>query len=212
MVLLPGGEDRPEIWTFDVCTNTWQRIARAPKRGPWPQLTYDADSDLTVMIGRSVTAYDLDHNAWAAKVDAPIPFPGWPVYDPVSGLLFVFVSDAERSEMRTYDVDTDRWREVEQKGVVPFATANELLAYDASADRIVLYTPDACVAVEDDASVDCGGDRTFEFDPRSHTWSAPRTRHARPQPRGLAHATEPDHLRRDKRADGDLRRRYGCRV
>lgn len=170
------------LWTFDVCTNTWRRMAPAAEQA---SLAYDVDSHMTVSLGASVWAYDPDRDTRIRMGDPPVGTWGpQPVYDPVSGLLFIFVFDPgrseirpERSEMWTYDVDTDTWRQIDQRGVVPLSPASApaapLLAYDASADRIVLFFGDECG--EGIIAQPCAGDRTFEFDPRSHTWSEAHT-------------------------------------
>jgi hypothetical protein len=60
--------------------------------------------------------------------------------------------------MWTYDVDTDAWQEIAQGGdILPKLTGwgAQLITYDASVDRLVLYIYEA----------------TYEFDLRTSTWA-----------------------------------------
>ncbi len=128
-----------------------------------------------------VWTYEPDTQAWTEKNEwAMGPVPEWggiewggiadpqAVYDPVSGL--VAVRDRVTSAMWTYDVDTDTWTEIDQGTTLPPAATSsrpfredvtdeaiylvQLLTYDASVDRLILY---------DDRS-------TWEFDIRAGRW------------------------------------------
>ena len=57
-------------WTFDVCTNTWQRMrpAREPALGRWARMVYDAGADLTIAfpVDRNTPwTYSVEDNTWA---------------------------------------------------------------------------------------------------------------------------------------------------
>lgn len=164
LVLLAVGERRdgqPEsqIWHFDLCTNTWRRSAAVlpaelPHDGYGATSVYDAESDLIVNFGtRRIVVYDADS---ASVRIAERPTNGdrtRAAYDPVDDLIYVL----DAGQLWTYDVDVDTWQEVVQTGDLPRSTGQSLLmAYDASAQRIVL-----CRA----------GGATYEFDPATSTWT-----------------------------------------
>jgi hypothetical protein len=167
----PADPVQSQTWTFDVCTNTWTRMADGPvDTGGWGPLAYDVDSDLTITIdgvGR-VWAYDLARDTWTAKGFEKLTNPtgqGRPrlVYDPVSGNVIrayaVSQTNAAGSrgnpDLWTYDVETDTWSAITAGGF----TSNVLIAYDAAADRVVTY--------------DFGdeGPSTRLFDLRRGTWA-----------------------------------------
>ena len=152
-----------QTWTFDVCTNTWTRMHpdREPPGGGLSRLVYDAASDLTIGIhepegpdprtGR-VWAYDLEADTWTEHGVAPTFDTGF--YDPVSGLVVGGVAE----DLWYYDVATDAWTPISQatrwEGL-----GRSMYAYDASVDRIVVYTQGERVA------------ETRLFDLRTGTWS-----------------------------------------
>jgi len=166
------GQAGVETWTYDVCANTWiqmnqpdfHQTARPPS-----VLVYDADSDLVVAVGASVDAYDVDTDTWERHGDQPfgrsdeeIPELIRAVYDPVSGLIVV--RHIGSSEMWAYDVDTDVWTPIRQGSMSPpgedSGAWGQVHAYDASADRIVLFLAD-----------DIKGGSTWTFDLRAGEWS-----------------------------------------
>lgn len=135
------------MWAFDVCTNTWalQDATRSVVNAP-DLFVYDADSDIVVAIGRFVDTYDVDTDAWERLGEVPSDFDGEgrAVYDPVSGL--VVVRDIDSSKMWAYDVDTDTWTPIRQGPISPptaYPSFGHVHAYDATADRIVLYLSDS---------------------------------------------------------------------
>jgi hypothetical protein len=164
VVVVVGVTELVETWTFDVCTNTWSRMHpnREPPNPGWKPLVYDADADLTLggayygpdgaPPGR-VWAYDFQANTWTVKAafaDRTVR-----AYDPLSGLVLAtkdFVEDTGQPEQWTYDVETDTWTLIDRV-IGPAWHAG--LAYDASVDRIVAYSPP----------------ETWLFDIRTGTWS-----------------------------------------
>jgi hypothetical protein len=147
-------------WTFDVCTNTWQRMSPDPEprdRRAWGPMAYDADSDLTITMldDSSVWAYDVESDTWTEKGHAPLDNGGYAaarmVYDPGSGRVMV---TAPRG-MWTYDLDSDTW---EPFGPFPRLgyPDHQLFAYDVSADRLLAIA---------------SGTRAMTFDPGSEAWT-----------------------------------------
>ena len=153
IVMLAGVEGyHAQTWTFDLCTNTWTRMADAPFDGGSDALVYDVDSDLTITVetasGR-VWAYDLASDTWTAKGLAPMTGYGGGgrprlVYDPVSGdVIQAYAAKPDLNpdlsrvhpDVWSYDVETDTWTPVAAVGV----SASVLLAYDPAVDRLVAY-------------------------------------------------------------------------
>jgi hypothetical protein len=183
-IVLFDPSSTPGTWTFDVCANSWQLMhpdREPPNTDPAPSvwLAYDADSDRTVALlgyqdGVGVWAYDLATDRWALGTSPPLGSPrSWGpgeiglLYDPVSGL--VVVRDAVDRNMWAYDVGADQWTTVRQGAAMPRAKrANDppagewdrqVLGYDGSADRIILWVQ---------------GEPAWTFDPRAGRWGQDR--------------------------------------
>jgi hypothetical protein len=136
-------------WTFDVCSNTWTLMqsgsgpdADALVYDPGADLTIgvDVDDDPAVAIAHAWT-YDLDANTWTMKGPAPDHVARlW--YDAASARVVAWAprSDDEPGTIWTYDVASDTWAAVgalEVLGGFGWNTPGDLLAYDASVDRVV---------------------------------------------------------------------------
>ena len=160
-------EDQPEprTWTFDVCTNTWERMD-PPVEPPTGvrKLVYDEDSDLTVALGgiASGWAYDVETETWSER-GAPVSLDDvQAAYDPMTGL--VLVRNGWTGSMHSFDVETGRWEEVAQGDLVPPSTDGpmhgQVMAYDPTIERLVLF-------VEGHR----GSPTTWLFDPRAGVWT-----------------------------------------
>jgi hypothetical protein len=157
-------------WRFNVCSNTWQRVAPDAPPGLadfWtPEgagLVYDVDSDaLLAFAPASVWSFDPPAGEWTLRdEDAPAYYRA--VYDRVTGLVVVLGGRT----MWTYDVDTGTWREIDQGTLVPPDLRYDgiaLVAYHTSADRVVLYRRLRQHLVEDWAA-------TWTFDLRARSWT-----------------------------------------
>lgn len=157
--------DFTELWTFDVCTNTW-RQSDVPL--PTPHLNmpdrvraiaYDESANLTVILSDPVMAYDVDSDTLFTLGPRPVPEDLHAVYRTATGQLLV--RDDSASRLWSYDVAADLWQEVGQRGELPPGSGTagaSLLAYDRSVDRLVLYIR--------------AGQRTagYEFDLHTSTW------------------------------------------
>jgi hypothetical protein len=153
-----------EVWTFDVCTNSWHRTATRlpPRHVNLPdrvfEIAYDEGADLTVLFGDPVMAYDVESDTLTTLGPRPVSEDVHAVYRSATGQLLV--RDDNTARLWTYDVVTDAWEEIAQRGDIPPGpgTGAVLLAYDRSVDRLVLYTK-------------TGGQREgYELDLRSSTW------------------------------------------
>jgi hypothetical protein len=180
MVLVPWDVTSGATWTFDVCTNTWVRLSSLPQgmtEGP-QDLVYDAGSGLMVAFGRdgAVWTLDPDTGRWTERAGWTNGLRPQVVYDQASQR--VIVRDLETSRMWTYDVRTGMAEPIDQGRLVPPVAIqgvgdidlhHQLFTYDTSADTVVLYLGDGCVGCQRP------GQRTWEFDLRSGTWSAEQT-------------------------------------
>jgi hypothetical protein len=177
----------PRTWTFDVCTNTWER--RSPAGEPatgraW--LAYDADSDRTVALvdtgGRperpfETWVYDLGTDRWSRGRDTPpMPFPedlrspdwhlayGLLYHDP-SGLVVFH----DGGHMWAYELESDTWTAVRRRPdpVLPagdgLPASVYLVGYDVARDRFVAYVN----RLRED---EIGVPETWTFDPGRGTW------------------------------------------
>jgi hypothetical protein len=163
LVILAGVDDAVETWTFDVCMNTWTQMHpnREPPGFAWRPLVYDVDSDLTMQVADGpneaspgkVWAFDLAADTWTEKA-APSG-KTLRAYDPVSGLVLAtkdLLDGTGQPERWTYDVETDTWTLIDRATGPAW---HAVLAYDASVDRIVAYSPP----------------EMWLFDLRTGTWS-----------------------------------------
>lgn len=131
-------DDIGATWTFDVCTNTWDKPAirgASPPHGI--QLVYDADSDLTYgFADAEILAYDVQSATWSAVHTRETELEGRVVLDPDRRTVYVY--DTADGELSSYDVARDRWGRVEQGTVRPPTGVEGLAAFDASVGRMVL--------------------------------------------------------------------------
>jgi hypothetical protein len=144
-------DETAETWTFDVCTNTWERMApdSTPSSREIGELVYDVDSDRTIAFGPvGLSIYDANTNLWFDRlgpkdIDMSFGVPGiGAVYDPVSGLVLVVT---DKGLLMAYDVDTDTWtevgmitqpREISSEGQIQSAFPSYLVGYVAETDRL----------------------------------------------------------------------------
>jgi hypothetical protein len=193
IVLANDEQRRPRTWTFDVCSNIWQRMDPPGEPG-WDDpvtLVYDADSDRIIAFEFArdrVWSYDFSADRWTVEGGLPSlrnSIVGWArtaaVYHHPSGLVIVY----DGYSMWAYDVETHTWTGVRQtpdpsrpagSGLPHGVTA---VAYDR--DRNLLL---AAVAVPDGFPEDTGlrsesqyrswlADAVLEiwaFDPATGSW------------------------------------------
>jgi hypothetical protein len=184
-------------WTFDVCTNVWQRSpAQGPRSTPDDQpdwLVYDADSDRTVAFTSSgqFWSYDLAADRWAKAGSFPEIRRGWgwgswrtgAVYHDPSGLIVIY----DGATMWDYDVEAATLTEIPQRpdpsrpagAGIPADTRAAVDAsahYDGSGGVFIGYDPrvDLVVALVRPVRKGPGtprpADETWTFDPGSGTW------------------------------------------
>jgi hypothetical protein len=188
-----------QTWTYDVCTNAWQRMR--PFEVDWQLrqtrfLVYDADSDRTLAFVEllqtpttpvEIWSYELAADEWTHAGLLEWPWPevnatyGTALYHDPSGLVVFY----DGAEMWAYDVDTNALAKVRQQPDPAVADGSGLpagkvaLGYDAGHDLVV-----AVVAPYDgDPDVAAYGEppnrwrvplgewaETWTFDPRTGRW------------------------------------------
>ncbi|HEX2892689.1 MAG TPA: hypothetical protein VHO29_01640 [Marmoricola sp.] len=107
---------RPETWTLDLCTNTWQRQhpTDGPSAAPDTQLVYDAADDVVIAWSpreRVSWAYDVVRDEWTRLAAAPAAPQGAlqdVVYDPTGRR--VILRDGSDGRLWSYRFRTDSWR------------------------------------------------------------------------------------------------------
>jgi phage baseplate assembly protein gpV len=138
-------------WTFDVCSNTWTLMQS--ESGPHTGLAvvYDPGVDLIFSVDHPedpvaspphAWTYSLADNTWTRKGPAPAHVVRlW--YDVASARVAAWAAhaDDDPGTIWAYDVATDTWAVVgalEVLGGFPWGNpGDDLLAYDASLDRVV---------------------------------------------------------------------------
>jgi len=145
------GENRAGTWTFDVCTNTWTLMQSGSGPDTGLALVYDPGADLIIGVDYPedpVTspphawAYSLADNTWTRKGPAPDHVVRlW--YDVASARVAAWAAhdDHDPGTIWAYDVAADTWAMIgalEVLGGFPWGNpGDDLLAYDASLDRVV---------------------------------------------------------------------------
>lgn len=146
IIMLTGAE----TWTFDVCSNTWTLMQSGSGPDTELALVYDPGADLTIGVDYPehpvaspphAWAYSLADDRWTRKGPAP-DYVARLWYDAASARVtgWAAESDTKPGTVWTYDVAADAWAAVgalEVLGGYGWNTPGDLLAYDASLDRVV---------------------------------------------------------------------------
>ena len=172
-----------DVWRYDPATGEWWDV-QAP-RGPVPRagaaVAYDAGSGVVVLFGGAVGScsypactdhlddtwvYDPVANTWEERspaISPPARHGHTMAYDAQSDRVVLFGGDtgsAWLGDTWAYDADTDTWVEVPTEEA-PWPVAQQAMAYDPVADRIVLWG-----GAEREESV------VWTFDLETATWSS----------------------------------------
>lgn len=121
----PEKRGASQTWTYDVCSNTWQRMhpVDEPDGGwgsPGPvRLVYDADSDRTLAFtDPDIWSYELVADRWTRVGSLPVAADGatnilygTTFYHDPSGLVVHY----DGLSMWAYDVDTGTFSEIRQR-------------------------------------------------------------------------------------------------
>ncbi|MFW9796322.1 MAG: kelch repeat-containing protein [Candidatus Thorarchaeota archaeon] len=207
----------PEIvsdcWVYDLNNNLWNNLewdwqemtpALSPEANAWPAMTYDSESDLTVLFGghseeeylatgvwgdNETWVYDFNTNTWTNMSPSTGPSKRClmnMVYDEESDIIILFggVARSDSGPVKifgdtwTYDVNTNVWT-----NVTPATSPSKRLVYgmtyDSNSDLVILFGGyDGTDNLND----------LWTFDYNSNTWTemSPPTS---PEPRNAAAIT-----------------------
>jgi hypothetical protein len=169
------------LWTFDVCTNSWQEQA-APAGSAPPNadsrtamgqfVAHDAAGlILGLPVGLApVFAFDPTTNSWAQRSTTGGGGEAWPlaVYDPDGQRLLAF--EAHNSTVQAYDLEDDAWSVLDsgESSTASVARPNARMdqvdiAYDSAEQQLILVITRPG-ALDESAE-------TWAFAPDSATWS-----------------------------------------
>ncbi|MBN2113181.1 MAG: hypothetical protein JW785_03535 [Acidimicrobiia bacterium] len=150
-----------DVWRYDPETGEWWEIRATG--GPVPRagaaVAYDSGSGLVVLFGGAVGScsyprctedlddtwvYDPAARTWEERspaVSPPARHAHAMAYDAQSDRVVLFGGDTGSSwlgDTWAYDADTDTWVEITTEEA-PWPVAQQAMAYDPSADRVVLW-------------------------------------------------------------------------
>jgi len=144
-----------ETWAFDLANRTWTDMR--PASGPSPRsghaAAYDPESGRVIIYGGRTAAgqptdetwaYDYRTNTWTdvspATSPPPLAYAGL-ASDEVRGRLLLFggeTASGPTDETWAFDPTTDSWARLDPL-TKPSPRSRHALAYDASADRVVVF-------------------------------------------------------------------------
>jgi Galactose oxidase, central domain len=162
------------IWTFDVCTNAWRKSAVTTLPTVPSAMAYSEAADVTFLFGADgpgnsslpVLAYDAEADSLTVRGELPDSLHGaWPlqaVYRAATGE--VVVREYGSGALWVYDL-AGTWRRLAEAGDIPAQRYLQLLAYDRSVDRLILYTLSADGTREPPEPVG------YEFDFDTSAWT-----------------------------------------
>lgn len=192
-LILFGGHDGniflDDTWSYDPAVNTWTELKPLgtvpPARGAHA-MAYDPVTRRIIMFGGAYApptdsdelclddtwAYDPTGNTWTQLHPSG---PGPPAraahamaYDSSRGLMLVFGGMAsgpyDYNDTWAYDPAASTWTELKPSGTLPAARYGPSMAYDSSADHVIMFGGFA------GASSDWFGD-TWEYDHVKNTWT-----------------------------------------
>ena len=132
-----------QTWTFDVCTNTWDRVAtRGERPSGSDHLFYDAHDDLTYALGGSlptIRTFDVETSTWTAVAHPDRSWAGDDqfVMDPDNRVIYGYLLGAD---MWAYDIARNTWTKVDQGALRPPTDWwGALTTVDPSVGRVMLY-------------------------------------------------------------------------
>lgn len=167
-----------QTWAYDVNSDAWTRLADGPRRMVGQRIVYDSESDRIIMFGGfdfanfklvdDTWVYDYNTNTWTNMQPRVHPssrnFIGM-VYDSKADRVVLWgdwqrnYTPATDESVWTYDYNTNTWQEFQHKKDGPDVRDYTMLAYDAKADKIIMY-----------GGYDFGNDETWTYDLNTNAW------------------------------------------
>jgi hypothetical protein len=167
-----------ETWAYDIASNTWTEMkpAISPYQKGALDLVYDSESDRVILFGgnwgeKDTWAYDYNTNTWTEMAAGPGEHLGYRMaYDIESDRCVLFGGMGYPSlllfdDTWAYDFNSDTWTEM-QPNNNPSARNFHALAYDAQADRVILFGGSEWDENMNDKAL---GD-TWAYDFNTNTW------------------------------------------
>lgn len=166
-----------QTWAYDANQNTWLQLADGPKVMLGQRIVYDSESDRVILFGGfgppwtygqgifdETWAYDYDTDAWTEmkpKVHPPGRNYQGMTYDSRADRVVMWGKvyfHPNKDVVWTYDFNTNTWQSF------PYTNGPALrdyidLAYDARADRIIMY-----------GGYDYGSNETWVYNLNTHVW------------------------------------------
>jgi hypothetical protein len=173
-----------QTWAYNANADEWTRLQ------DWPgdimvgqRIVYDSESDRIIMFGGftltdysfvdETWVYDYNTDTWTNMQTKVHPtgrnYVGM-VYDSKVDRVVVWgdwnknYNPSLDSSVWTYDYNTNTWQEIKQKKNGPAVRDYQSLAYDAKADKIIMY-----------GGYDYGNDETWVYDLGTNTWQKMQT-------------------------------------
>lgn len=131
-------------WTFDVCTNEWEKVLPPDGAPPYSglELEYDAGTDLTVAFAEApegiiAWTYSVEDNVWTELPEvAPAPEQvGTLVFDPIRGRILT--GDVLTGRLWAFDSGANTWADIDQ-GDTQIPDPLAPLTFDTKLNRVVL--------------------------------------------------------------------------
>jgi hypothetical protein len=139
-----------ETWAYDVASNTWTKMKPevSPPEKAAVDLVYDSESDRVILFGGNLGdsdtwAYDYNTNTWTEMSKGPGGHLGYRMaYDIESDRCILFGGYLMGIEFFddtwAYDYNLDTWTKM-NPSTRPAGRNYHAMAYDAQADRVILF-------------------------------------------------------------------------
>jgi len=173
-----------ETWAYDVAADKWTQMK--PPSGPTARfaaaMAYDAKADRIILFGGAITeqwylndtwAYDYNTNTWTQLAQGPPgrSFGGM-VYDSASDRIILFgggcwqCNGSSYNDTWAYDYNTNTWTDM-KPSISPPLQNSQVMAYDAKADRVIMWGGDTGWDEDSTVKKDQG---VWSYDYNTNTW------------------------------------------
>lgn len=171
----PTVVEQPVTWTFDVCRNSWQRMAATlDPEADVQRLVYHAAARLSLGIPGwegPVRAYSLDDDTWTdlpSRDEQPSGITD-AVYDPDSGMVIGW-SD-QSSGLWTFDLGSREWTVVTPRAGDPWPDTTSTTLDDWTGYTLMTYDTVRHAVLLAVFPVEGRGGSTWAFDITTRRWT-----------------------------------------